>query len=551
MTRLSSGVSQPPSDQVLELDVAVIGAGFTGLYALHKMRELGLTVRVFEQAGAVGGTWHWNRYPGARCDIESVEYSYSFSPEVEQEWNWSETLAAQPEIEAYLNFVADRLGLRPDIELNTKVVDLTYEAADGHWRLTTEHGQRVRAQFVIAATGILSEPLDPAIPGKDSFAGISLYTNRFPSDGFDFSGKRVGLIGTGSTGVQATPVIAESAAHLHVFQRSAAYTLPSTNRAFEPGELDDIKASYPEIRQAQTTAHVGAARLNAFSVLTAVFARPPIKTASEEERLKAVEERGVAGALYWSDVFTDYDASLMASDLYAIAVARLVKDPTTAAALVPHYPFGCKRPIIDNGYYETFNQDNVSLVDLRATPLDAVTEAGIRTSAAAYDLDVIVYATGFDAVTGALSRIDVRGNDGALLRDVWARDGAVGYLGLQVAGFPNLFMVQGPGSPSAAANFVYAMELHVDWIADAITYLSASGHRSMEVLQETQDDWIRVVNSLVEGTLLLHPTCDSWWNNANVPGKKRVYTSYVGGMPTFRRLCDEVALSGYQGFKVI
>jgi cation diffusion facilitator CzcD-associated flavoprotein CzcO len=544
----SAGVAGDPTDPY---DVVVVGAGFSGLYALHKMRELGLRVRVFEQADAVGGTWLWNRYPGARCDIESVEYSYSFSPEIEQEWVWSDTLATQPEIEAYLNLVADRLDLRRDIEFNTKIVDLGYDETAAQWLVTTEHGRAVQAQFVIAATGILSAPLDPDITGRESFAGVALYTSRFPRDGFDFTGSRVGIIGTGSTGVQAIPVIAEQAAQLTVFQRSAAYTLPSSGRRFAPGELDQIKSRYPEIRSAQAQAHVGAARLSAFSILTEVFARPPIKASTEEERRQAIAQQGVTGALYWQDVFTDYEANQMASQLYAEAVADIVKDPDTAAALAPHYPFGCKRPIIDHGYYETFNRDNVRLVDLRRSPIERITPTGILTAdGREHRLDVIVFATGFDAMTGALSRIDVKGRDDLLLRDVWADQGAVGYLGLQVAGFPNLFMIQGPGSPAAASNFVYAMELHVNWIADAIRYLREHDNRSIEVLQTTQDEWIELITSMVQGTLLLHPTCNSWWNNSNVPGKKRTYTTYVAGMPAFRQHCEAVAAANYAGFRL-
>jgi cation diffusion facilitator CzcD-associated flavoprotein CzcO len=532
------------------LDVVVIGAGFSGLYAVHKARELGLSVQAFEQADGVGGTWFFNRYPGARCDVESIEYSYSFSDDIQQEWVWNDTLAAQPEIEAYLNFVADRLDLRRDIQLNTKVVAMTFEEDDEAWSITTEHGLTLRASFVIAATGILSEPLDPDIPGRDTFAGTTVHTNRFPKAGFDFTGQRVGVIGTGSTGVQSIPIIAEQAAHLTVFQRSAAYTLPSTGRPFEPGELDELKRQYPEIRALQGKAHVGAARVSALSIMTEMATRPRIQDATEDEQLQAIEERGVTGALYWSDAFMDYDANMIASELYAKAIARIVKDPKTAASLAPHYPFGCKRPIIDNGYFETFNRPNVALIDLRQDPIREVTSAGIATAEGFHPLDTIVYATGFDAITGALSRIDVRGRDGVLLRDIWTNEGAVGYLGLQVAGFPNLFMIQGPGSPSAAANFVYAMELHINWIAGAIQFLRSHDLRTMEVLTSTQTEWIELVTSLVAGTVLVHPTCNSWWNNSNVPGKKRMYSTYAAGMPAFRKQCEDVAASGYPGFKL-
>jgi cation diffusion facilitator CzcD-associated flavoprotein CzcO len=545
-TSAASPVAQPGDAE--QFDVIVVGAGFAGLYALHKLRSLGLRVRVLELADQVGGTWLWNRYPGARCDIESIEYSYSFSEVIQQEWEWTELLPAQPEIEAYLNFVADRLDLRRDIQFNALVIDMAFDEAQGTWTLTTEPGPRYTAHFVVAATGILSVPKDPDIPGKDEFGGESLYCSRFPREGFDFTGKRVGIIGTGSTGVQATPVVAEQAAHLSVFQRSAAYTLPSNARPFAPGELDDLKANYAGIRRAQLNSRIGAARLSAFSVTMEMMKRPPIKHATREEQLHAIEERGLGGALYWGDVTTDFDASDMARKLYGEAIARIVRDPRTAASLVPTYPFGCKRPIIDQGYYEAFNRSNVSLVDLRADPMVAVTASGIRTEGADHDLDVIVYATGFDAMTGALTRIDIRGRGGALLREVWAADGPMTYLGLQVAGFPNLFTIQGPGSPAVASNFVTALEQHVDWIADCLMFLRAQGYQEIEALRSAQAEWSEHTASLIGGSVLTHPSCTSWWNGGNIPGKKRVFMGYVGGIPEYRRRCDAVAAAGYAGF---
>ncbi|MGB3894572.1 MAG: NAD(P)/FAD-dependent oxidoreductase [Mycolicibacter sinensis] len=529
-------------------DALVIGAGFSGLYALHKLRELGLRTRVLEMAEGVGGTWLLNRYPGARCDIESIEYSYSFSEEIQQDWVWTETMPAQPEIEAYLNFVADRLDLRRDIVLRTEVVAMTYDDDAAMWSVATDTGECFLAPFVVAASGILSVPLEPDIAGMSGFQGTSLYTSRWPESGVDLSGKRVGVVGTGSTGVQLIPVVAREAEQLHVFQRSAAYTLPWRVRRFAPGELEALKADYGRIRAAQREHPVGAARLSAFSVLLDMLGRPPVKSASRDEQLRAITEHGVMGALNWGDVFFDVEANRMAAQLYGEAVARIVRDPRTAAALVPTHPFACKRPIIDQGYYETFNRDNVTLVDLRAEPISTVTASGVRTAHAHYDLDVIIYATGFDAMTGALSRIDVRGRDGTLLRDVWANEGPVSYLGLQVAGFPNLFTVQGPGSPSAATNFVAALEQHVEWIADCIAYLRANGHRTIEALPAAQAEWIEHTTSLVAPTVLVHPSCNSWYNGGNVPGKKRMYMGYTGGIPEYRRRCDEIAAGGYTGF---
>jgi cation diffusion facilitator CzcD-associated flavoprotein CzcO len=529
-------------------DALVIGAGFSGLYTLHRLRQLGLRTRVLDMAENVGGTWLYNRYPGARCDIESIEYSYSFSEEIQQEWVWTETMPAQPEVEAYLNFVADRLDLRRDIQFGTKVVAMTFDEQAADWTVRTEAGESLRAPLVVAATGILSAPLEPDIPGMASFAGTSLFTSRWPKDGVDPAGRRVGVIGTGSTGVQLIPVVAREAQQLYVFQRSPAYTLPWRVRRFEPGELDELKAHYDDIRAAQRAHPVGAARLSAFSVLLGMLGKPPLKSASREDQLRAIEEDGVMGALNWGDIFFDIEASRMAATLYGEAVARIVEDPETAASLVPDHPFACKRPIIDQGYYETFNRDNVTLVDLRKGSIRAVTPSGIRTDQRSYDLDLIIYATGFDAMTGALSRIDIRGRDGLSLGEFWAIEGPLSYLGLAVAGFPNLFTIQGPGSPSAATNFVAALEQHVDWICDCITHLRANGIRTIEALSTAQQEWIDHTTSLVAPTVLVHPSCNSWYNGGNVPGKKRMYMGYTGGIPEYRRRCDEIAAAGYTGF---
>jgi cation diffusion facilitator CzcD-associated flavoprotein CzcO len=531
-------------------DALIIGAGFSGLYVLHRLRQLGLRTRVLEMAENVGGTWLYNRYPGARCDIESIEYSYSFSEEIQQEWVWTETMPAQPEVEAYLNFVADRLDLRRDIQFDTKVVAMTFDEEAAAWVVRTQPGETFRAPFVVAATGILSAPLEPDIPGMATFAGTSLFTSRWPKEGVGLACKRVGVIGTGSTAVQLIPVVAREAAQLYVFQRSPAYTLPWRVRRFEPGELDELKARYDDIRAAQRAHPVGAARLSAFSVLLGMLGKPPLKSASREDQLRAIEADGVMGALNWGDIFFDIEANRMAARLYGEAVARIVNDPETAAALVPDHPFACKRPIIDQGYYQSFNRDNVTLVDLRKGPIRDVTPAGIRTEQGSYDLDVIVYATGFDAMTGALSRIDIHGRDGLSLAEFWASAGPLSYLGLAVAGFPNLFTIQGPGSPSAATNFVAALEQHVDWISDCIEYLRANRIRTIEALPTAQQEWIDHATSLVAATVLVHPSCNSWYNGGNVPGKKRMYMGYTGGIPEYRRRCDEIAAAGYTGFKL-
>jgi cation diffusion facilitator CzcD-associated flavoprotein CzcO len=531
-------------------DAIVIGAGFSGLYMLHRLRRLGVRTRVLETAENVGGTWLFNRYPGARCDIESIEYSYSFSEEIQQEWVWTESMPAQPEIEAYLNFVADRLDLRRDIRFDTRVVAMTFDESAGAWVVRTETGETCTATFVVAASGILSVPLEPDIPGMGTFVGTSLYTSRWPKEGFDLAGKRVGVIGTGSTGVQLIPIVAREALQLCVFQRSPAFTLPWRVHRFEEGELDEMKARYSEIRAAQRVHPIGAARLSAFSVLLEMLGRPPLKSSTREEQLSAIEEHGVMGALNWGDIFFDIEANRMATQLYGEVVARIVKDPETAASLVPVHPFACKRPIIDQGYHETFNRDNVKLVDLRNTPIREVIPSGIRTEDQSYELDVIIYATGFDAMTGALSRIDVRGRDGLSLGEFWASEGPLSYLGLAVAGFPNLFTIQGPGSPSAATNFVAALEQHVEWIGECIAHLRAHGIRTIEAMATAQQEWIDHATALVAPTVLVHPSCKSWYNGGNVPGKKRMYMGYTGGIPEYRRRCDETAAGGYTGFKL-
>src|ERR1700722_4569684 len=547
---MTQGVVPAADGDATHFDALVIGAGFSGLYMLHRLRQLGIRTRVLEMAENVGGTWLFNRYPGARCDIESIEYSYSFSDEIQQEWVWTESMSAQPEIEAYLNFVADRLDLRRDIQFHTKVIAMAFDEETATWGVRTEAGESFPAPFLIAASGILSVPLEPDIRGMGAFAGTSLFTSRWPKEGFDLTGKRVGVIGTGSTGVQLIPIVAREAMQLSVFQRSPTYTLPWRVHWFQRGELDEMKARYGEIRAAQREHPIGAARLSAFSVLLEMLGSPPLKLASREEQLRAIEENGVLGALNWGDIFFDIEANRMAAKLYGEAVARIVTDPETAASLVPVHPFACKRPIIDQGYYETFNRDNVTLVDLRKAPIREVTPTGIRTEDHSYELDVIVYATGFDAMTGALTRIDIRGRDGRSLAQFWAGEGPLSYLGLAVADFPNLFTIQGPGSPSAATNFVAALEQHVEWISDCIAYLRGNGIRSIEALATAQQEWIDHATSLVAATVLVHPSCNSWYNGGNVPGKKRMYMGYTGGIPEYRRRCDEIAAGEYSGFKL-
>ncbi|HVV36691.1 MAG TPA: NAD(P)/FAD-dependent oxidoreductase [Acidimicrobiales bacterium] len=529
-----------------DVDVVVIGAGFAGLYAIYKLREAGFSVRVFEQGDGIGGTWFWNRYPGARVDIQSVEYMFTKFPDLEQEWDWTELMPAQAEIERYLNFVADRLKLIDAIEFNTTVTSATFDETSANWTVATDTGERVTAPFVVAATGCLSAPLEPDIPGLHSFTGDSLYTNRFPKEGYDFRGKHVAVIGTGSSGVQSIPVIARDAAELFVLQRSAAYTLPSPNRPLRPHELQELKQQYADIRAKQWASPAGTARLGAVfigSVPTKMILDTPW-----EEQVAQVDELGLVGCFTWADTFFNLDANEASRQLYAHAIAQIVEDPETAADLVPQYPFGCKRVIIDEGYFATYNRDNVRLVNLRKHPIVEITPTGIQLEDQFLELDVIVLATGFDAMTGSLSRIDVRGRDGVSLRDVW-KEAPTAYLGLQVAGFPNLFTVTGPGSPSVLTNMVTSIEHHVEWITDCLRHLRHTGAHLIEADANAQREWAAHVNTFA-GPAQTHPNCASWYLGANVPGKTRYYMPYAGGLTTYMERCREIVAADYEGFVV-
>jgi cation diffusion facilitator CzcD-associated flavoprotein CzcO len=536
------------ADPQQDVDVVVIGAGFSGLYLLHQLRELGFSVRAYETGDGVGGTWYWNRYPGARCDVESIDYSFSFSPEIEQDWDWSELMPSQPEVERYLNYVCDRLDLRRDIRFDTRVVAAVFDERRGTWTVTLEGGEEVTCRFLVGATGCLSAPLEPDIAGIASFEGVRLFTNRFPSEGFDFSGQRVAVIGTGSSGVQSIPVIAEQAATLHVFQRSAAYTFPSNIRPLLAEELAGLKAQYREIRQGAQESFAGGTRLSALNPVRTTPTKAILETPWNEQ-LQMLDEHSWFGVFAWTDSYRDYEANRAATALYAEMIRRVVHDPETAASLVPNYPFGCKRPCVDVGYFETYNRDTVTLVDLAKEPIVEITPAGITTEDHDFEFDVIVFATGFDAMTGALRRIDIRGRDGQSLAEVWAETPA-GYLGLQVAGFPNLFTVTGPGSPSVLTNMVTSIELHVEWIAACLAHLRAHGLTVIEAEPEAQAQWIEHSSSLAEGLLITHPTCTSWYLGANVPGKRRVYMPYVGGHPAYRARLEECVAAGYEGFRL-
>jgi len=533
-----------------DFDVLVVGAGFGGLAMLYRLREAGFSMQGVEIGESVGGTWFWNRYPGARVDVQSVEYSLSISKEVQDEWTWTELMAPQAELERYVNFVADRLDLRRHIKFNTAVTAMTWDEGSATWLVETDQGDRWRARFVVTAVGCLSAPLEPAIEGLHSFAGVTLYTNRFPKGGYDFTGKRAAIVGTGSSGVQATPVVARQAEQLYVFQRSAAYTMPAGNRPWAPGEFEALRSDYEAIRTAQFASPLGAARFGAVAIGGAGPPPPKILEMSVEERLARLDRDGwlAATPFAWADVATDIEANRAAQELYAEMIRRTVKDPETAAALVPHYPMGCKRPIIDIGYFDTFNRDNVTLVDLRKGAITRVTPDGIETEQGFFPLDVIVYATGFDAMTGALNRIDIRGRGGQLMRDAWVSEGPRSYLGLMVAGFPNLFTITGPGSPSVLTNMISSIEQHSQWIVQCLDTLREKSLRTIEAMPDAQEDWVRHVASLAEGGVRVHESCTSWYLGANVPGKVRVYMPYAGGLNVYRDRCDEITSGGYAGF---
>jgi len=526
-------------------DIIIIGAGFSGLYMLHRARDvLGLDAVVFEAGGGVGGTWYWNRYPGARCDSESWYYCYSFSDELVQEWTWSSRYPEQPEILAYLEHVADRFDLRRDIRFDTRVQRAAFDEEAACWVVTTSDGRRAVAPFLVAAVGCLSAANVPDIPGLDRFGGEWYHTGQWPHAGVDFTGRRVGLIGTGSTGIQATPVIAADAAHLTVFQRTPNYSVPARNAPLSTEQVAELKAKHREIREQARQSFGG-------------FPYPTTDRSalacSDDERTAIYEELWAYGGfkfLFGSfvDILFNPEANETAAEFIRDKIRETVKDPELAELLCPRdYPYGAKRPPIDTDYFETFNRANVRLVDVRADPIQEITETGLRTRAEHHPLDVIVFATGFDAITGALLAIDIRGRDGQSLRERWA-DGPRTYLGLQTAGFPNLFTITGPQSPSVLSNMPVSIEQHVEWIADCIAHVRASGAATIEATPEAEDAWVEHTAQLAD--LTLFSKAASWYVGANIPGKTRVFMPYVGGVAGYRQRCEAVAANGYEGFTI-
>jgi len=536
-------MASPQTDVTPEVDAVVVGAGFSGLYALHHLRDVvGLRTVVVEAGAGVGGTWYWNRYPGARCDSESHYYSYSFSPELEQEWEWSSRYPEQPEILAYLEHVADRFDLRRDIRLSTRVMGATWHGSSGRWHVATDAGPDLRARYLVAAVGCLSSANVPDLPGLDRFAGAWYHTGAWPPEGVDLAGARVGLIGTGSSGIQAGPVIADQAAHLTVFQRTPNFSVPARNAPLGPEETARVKAEYRAIRD-RARRSVGGYPFDP-SDRSAMDDTPEARQALYEALWAEGGFRFLYGSYY--DLLLDEESNETAAAFIRAKIREIVTDPATAEKLCPKgYPYATKRPPIDTGYFEMFNRDNVTLVDLQETPLVEVTASGVRTTTEEHALDVLVLATGFDAMTGSLLRMDIRGRNGLRLADAWA-EGPRSYLGIQVAGFPNLFVITGPGSPSVLVNMPVAIEQHVEWIGAAIRHLEESGRTTMEPSVEAQDRWVDHVNALAARTL--YPRADSWYLGANIPGKQRVFMPYVAGFARYAQQCERVVEEGYDGF---
>ena len=532
--------------RITELDAVIVGGGLAGLYALHRLRKLGLRVRVYEAGSGVGGTWYWNRYPGCRCDVESLEYSYSFSNELQQEWKWPERYGTQPEILRYVNHVAERFDLLRGVQLNTRVLSAKYDPGDNRWTLATDRGEVISAAYCVMATGNLSTPRVPDAKGLERFKGKWYHTGMWPHEGVDFTGLRVAVIGTGSSGVQSIPHIARQARHLHVFQRTANFSLPARNAPLDPGKESDHKAHYPQRRRAAWDTPFG------------ISGYPPpgqsALAATPEERQRIFEtkwqEGGSISFLYsFTDLLTSKEANDTAAEFVRQKIRGIVRDPEVAELLAPKsHPIGTKRLCLDTNYYETFNRDNVTLVDARRAPIEEITETGLRTGEADYAFDAIVFATGFDAMTGALTEIDIRGTEGATLEDAWS-SGPRTYFGLMVAGFPNLFLITGPQSPGVKTQMILSIEQHVDWIADCLSHMRARSLNRIEAVQRAQDAWVEHVNEVANSTL--YPLANSWYMGANIPGKPRVFMPYVGGVPAYTRKVNEAVRKGYEGFLLV
>ena len=520
--------------------MVIVGAGFAGMYMLHKCTGLGFTAKVFERASDVGGTWYWNRYPGARCDVPSLEYSYQFDDDLQQEWEWTEKYAGQEEILRYAGHVADRFDLRRDIAFDTSVTSAHFNEQTDRWDISLDDGSTCSAQYLVMATGCLSSENTPAFDGIDSFGGPIYHTGTWPKEGVDFTGKRVGLIGTGSSAIQSIPIIAQQAGNLTIFQRTANYSIPARNEPLDPEFQAEIKANYKDFRAANSLQNGGFGSLIRRGVGSAL-------SATEDERLVEFERRWDEGGFGFLSGYEDFLLVQESNETAAVfarrKIASIVRDPATAKLLSPRQVLGCKHLCLDSGYFETFNRPNVDLVDVSENPV-AMTTTGIVTGDRSVDVDCIVLATGFDAMTGTLLRIDIRGRDGLTLTEKW-QAGPRTYLGLQVPGFPNMFTISGPGSPSVLTNMIVSIEQHVDWIGDCISSLRSDDKATIEATVDAENAWVDHVNAVADMTLF--PTCNSWYLGANVPGKTRVFMPLIG-FPPYVEKCNEVVANGYEGF---
>ena len=525
-------------------DAVVIGAGFAGMYMLKRLRdELGMNTLVYEAGDGVGGTWYWNRYPGARCDSESYIYCFSFDDDLLQEWNWSGKYPEQPEILSYLNHVADRFDLRNEIQFNTRVTAARFNDAEGLWEVQTDQGDRVTAKYVVTAIGCISTGQVPQIPGLDSFEGDWHHTGAWPHDGVEFEGKRVAVIGTGSSGVQSIPVIARESEHLTVFQRTPQYTIPARHENVDQEFLKEVKANYDEIMQKSKTSAAG---------MPYEYSEVSALDATEEERLETYErlwQKGGFSFIFQSyfDIALDRRANDTAAEFIRGKIREIVKDSETAEKLLPRdHPFGSKRALIDTNYFDTYNRDNVDLVDIRHFPIEEITPTGLRTAdGEEYEFDIIVFATGYDAMTGTFFKMDIRGRDGVELKEKWS-DGPKTYLGLTTADFPNMFMITGPGSPSVLSNMPVSIEQHVEWISDFVEYLRERDVDIVDTDPQAEVEWVQHVNDIADETMFM--LADSWYLGANIPGKPRVFMPYAGGVGPYRERCDEIAANSYEGF---
>ena len=537
----SQETSKATSSVAAELDAVIIGAGFSGMYMLKSIRDqLGLKARVYEAGDTVGGTWYWNRYPGARCDSDAYIYGFTFDKQLLQEWEWTERYPEQPEILRYLEHVAQRFDLKRDIQFGTRVTGAEFDEKAKRWTVHFDHGQDVSARYLIAAVGSLSTTNMPQIKGLEKFQGKWYHTSRFPHDGVDFTNKRVGVVGTGATAVQAIPEIAQQAKHLTVFQRTANYCVPARNGKVDPAVVKARKADYDGVVKRIRESFFGQEHY---------FIPKSVLEATPEEREREFDRMWDAGGFaFWlgnyQDMFFNQESNDICAEYIKRKIRKTVKDTAVAEKLIPKgYAYGTKRQPLDTNYYETFNKDNVLLVDAKIDgAIEEITAKGVRAGGKEYELDIIVFATGFDAMTGPLRAMNVRGAGGVTIEQAWA-DGPRTWLGLMVAGFPNLFTITGPGSPSVIVNMIAAIEQHVNWIADLILHMRQSGQTRVEPSDAAQEEWVDEVRRVAETTL--YPLARSWYNGDNIAGKPRMFMAWLGGYPSYAQRCDEIAAAGY------